>query len=220
MNPPERSALVAGATGLVGRALLAQLLADAHYGTVHVLARRVMAAPSARTRVHVADFDALTALPAVDDVYVCLGTTIRLAGSQAAFRRVDHDYVVKVARLAHEAGASRLAVVSAMGANARSRIFYNRVKGEMEAAVAQLGYDSVTIVRPSFLTGDRAALDQPERPGERWALAASRALRPLLAASIHPVSADAVARAMLGQTLRGEPGMRVLTSDLLQRYAV
>jgi uncharacterized protein YbjT (DUF2867 family) len=122
-----------------------------------------------KLQVHQVDFARLPALPAVDDVYVALGTTIKVAGSRAAFRQVDFDFVVDTARAARAAGATRLAVVSAMGADARSRVFYNRVKGEMEAAIAQLGYESVVIARPSLLLGDRAALGQPARSGETWA---------------------------------------------------
>ena len=109
------------------------------------------------------------AFPPVDDVFITLGTTIKVAGSQAAFRQVDFAFVVNTARAARVAGATRLAVVSALGADAKSRVFYNRVKGEMEAAIAQLGYKSVVIAQPSLLLGDRAALGQPVRSSEVWA---------------------------------------------------
>lgn len=92
-----------------------------------------------------------------------LGTTIKIAWSEAAFRRVDFDFVVNIARAARTAGATRLAVVSAVGADPTSRIFYNRVKGEMQVAVMQLGYESVVIAEPSLLLGDRAALGQVGR---------------------------------------------------------
>jgi uncharacterized protein YbjT (DUF2867 family) len=159
-----RIALLAGATGLVGRALLSLLLASKHYGRVHVLLRRP--APdikgSPKLNVHLVDFAMLpAALPTADDVFIALGTTIKLAGSEAAFRQVDFAFVVNTARGARAAGATRLAVVSALGADAKSRVFYNRVKGEMEAAIAQLGYETVVVAQPSLLLGDRAALGQP-----------------------------------------------------------
>jgi uncharacterized protein YbjT (DUF2867 family) len=118
-----RTALLAGTTGLVGRALLPLLLADKHYRRVHVLLRR--AAPdikgSPKLRVHQVDFTRLpAAFPAADDVFITLGTTIKAAGSEAAFRQVDFDFVVDTARAARTAGAMRLAVVSALGADAKS----------------------------------------------------------------------------------------------------
>jgi uncharacterized protein YbjT (DUF2867 family) len=127
-----RIALLAGATGLVGRALLSMLLAAKRYRSVHVLLRRV--APdieaNAKLKVHLVDFARLPAdFPTVDDVFIALGTTIKVAGSEAAFRQVDFDFVVNTARAARAAGATRLAVVSALGADAKSRVFYNRVKG-------------------------------------------------------------------------------------------
>src|SRR5437763_15812163 len=138
-----RTALLAGATGLVGRALLSMLLASKHYRSVHVLLRRSTpdVKDDAKLKIHQVDFARLpAAFPKVDDVFIALGTTIKVAGSEAAFRQVDFDFVVSIARAARAAGATRLAVVSALGADAKARVFYNRVKGEMQAAIAQLGY--------------------------------------------------------------------------------
>jgi uncharacterized protein YbjT (DUF2867 family) len=215
-NAP-RTALLVGATGLTGAALLPLLVASPRYARVHVLSRRPLAKSDARLEPHVVDFDALDAagaFPRVDDVYCCLGTTIRVAGSQAAFRKVDFDYVVDVARRAREAGATRFAVVSAMGASRQSLVFYSRVKGEMEAAVAALGFESVTIVRPSFLDGQRAE----KRPGEGLALALARVFEPLILKRYRAVPAVAVARAMLHFTLEGAPGVAVVPSDRLLAF--
>src|SRR3982751_4961884 len=135
---PLRTALVAGATGLIGQALLAQLLADDRYGRVEVVARRPLTSALARhprLGVRIGDAAELAGgAPRADDVYIALGTTIKVAGSETAFRAVDFDLVVAIARAAHRAGATRLGVVSALGADATSLVFYNRVKGEMEAA--------------------------------------------------------------------------------------
>ncbi len=141
--PLPRTVLLAGATGLVGRALLQQLLEHPQTQHVHVLLRRAASAIAAHPKLelHVVDFAHLRRLPRVDDVYIALGTTIKVAGSQEAFRQVDHDHVIAIARAAREAGAKRLAVVSALGADRGSRVFYNRVKGEMEADAAALCYD-------------------------------------------------------------------------------
>jgi uncharacterized protein YbjT (DUF2867 family) len=216
-----RTALLAGATGLIGRELLMRLLADAAYDQVHVLLRRTPAdlPTHPKLRAEVVDFAALPALPAVDDVYIALGTTIKVAGSQQAFRRVDHDYVVAIAAAAHAAGARRLAVVSALGADAASRIFYNRVKGEMQADVMQLGYTSTVFAQPSLLAGDRASLGQPVRAGEVWA---TRLLAPVMALvprGIRPIAARDVAAALVDATVTAVPGVRILASAEMQGAA-
>ena len=218
MDSGSRDALLAGTTGLVGRALLPLLLESPHYGRVHALVRRVAPGLPAhpKLQIHVVDFGRLPALPAVDDVYIALGTTIKVAGSQAAFRRVDFDAVVDTARAARAAGAKRLLVVSALGADDASRVFYNRVKGEMQRAVAALGYETVVIAQPSLLIGDRAALGQPVRTGEVWG---ERILRPVMAwvpRSVRPIAAGDVARAMLRAALEAKPSVTVLRSGEMQ----
>lgn len=116
-----RAVMVAGATGLVGQAVLAALSADKRYRAIHIVGRRAPGTRDARVHFHPVDFGQLPALPPVDDVYIALGTTIKVAGSQEAFRAVDHDAVVALARQARNAGAQRLAVVSAMGADSIKR---------------------------------------------------------------------------------------------------
>ena len=217
-----RTALLAGATGLVGHALLALLLAGKHYRRVHVLLRR--AAPdinaNAKLKVHQVDFSRLpAAFPTVDDVFIALGTTIKIAGSEAAFRQVDFDFVVNIARAALAAGATRLAVVSALGADPTSRIFYSRVKGEMEIAVMQLGYESVVIAQPSMLLGDRGALGQPARSSEIWAARLIAPLGWIMPKSVRPIPARAVASALLAAILDAKPGVRVLKSGAMHAYS-
>lgn len=212
-----RSAILAGASGLVGRELLRLLCESSAYATVHSLVRRQGAASaagvhSAKLSEHVVDFEQLPGLPRCDDVYVALGTTIKVAGSQAAFRRVDHDYVVAVARAGLAAGAQRLAIVSALGADATSRVFYNRVKGEMQEAVVSLGYASVIIVQPSLLVGDREALGQPTRAGEVWARRLLGPVAGLIPAGFRPVLARDVASALLSATLAAAPGTHIIAS--------
>src|SRR5688500_8312755 len=204
-TPAARQPLLAGGTGLIGRALLPRLLASPRYTKVHVLVRRAVPALEGdpKLQLHTVDFQALPALPAVDDVFITLGTTIKVAGSQAAFRQVDFDAVVNTARAARSAGATRLAVVSALGADARSRIFYNRVKGEMQDALATLGYSSVVLLQPSFLLGDRAALGQPQRAGEIWA----GRLMGWLPRGVRPIAATTVADAMLRALADPAPGV-------------
>src|SRR5437762_750566 len=209
----SRTALLAGATGLVGHALLPLLLAGKHYRRVHVLLRR--AAPhikaSRKLQVHQVDFTRLpAAFPRVDDVFITLGTTIKVAGSEAAFRQVDFDFVVNTAQAARAAGATRLGVVSGLGADEGSRVFYNRVKGEMQAAIAQLGYESLVIAQPSLLLGDRAALGQPARLGEMWAARLAGPFGWIVPKSVRPIPARAVAAALLAAILDAKPGVRVL----------
>jgi uncharacterized protein YbjT (DUF2867 family) len=221
MHPAPRSALIAGATGLVGRALLRLLLESPRYAEVHLLLRRqapdLPAHP--KLRVLVVDFERLPALPAVDDAFIALGTTIKSAGSQAAFRKVDVDAVVDTARAAREAGARRIVVVSALGADAGSSVFYNRMKGEMQQAVSALGAESVVFMQPSLLVGDREALGQPVRTGEVWA---TRLLRPMMRwvpRGVRPIEASRVAQAMLDAAADSRTGVRVVSSAQMQAAA-
>ena len=221
-SPPidPRSALLAGASGLVGRSLLSLLLDSPRYCRVQILLRRPVPdlASDPKLAAAVVDFAALPPLPPVDDVFIALGTTIRAAGSQEAFRRVDFDAVLATARAGRAAGAKRLLVVSALGADAASNLFYNRVKGEMQQAVAALGYESVVIAQPSLLLGDRASIGQPKRAGEEWA---QRLLRPLLGwvpARVRPIEAGDVAGAMLRAALEARPGVRIVRSGDMQPH--
>lgn len=214
----SRTALLAGATGLVGREILAGLLADPRVGRVHTLVRRELPASHPKLEQHRVDFSTLPALPPLDEAWLALGTTIKVAGSQPAFRAVDYDASLAVARAARQAGATRLGLVSAMGADAKSSIFYNRVKGELEQALAGLGYEALVIARPSFLSGDRHALGQPVRPGEQLAMKVSTALRPLIPANYRSIRAADVAAALL-QALPTARGTTVLLSGRMQAAA-
>lgn len=197
-NPTNtRTVALAGATGLVGRFILEGLLADDSVGAVHALGRRKLGVAHPKLTSHVVDFNALPALPRLDEVYLALGTTIKVAGSQAAFRAVDFDANLAVARAALAAGARQAGLVSSMGADAASRVFYSRVKGELEQALAQLPFYGLVVARPSLLTGDRGALGQPERPMEKWSMVVSRVLGPLIPANYRPIAGADVARALL-----------------------
>ena len=212
---PLRTALVAGATGLVGREILQGLLADGSVAAVHALVRRPFGIQHPKLAIHVVDFAVLPALPPIDEAYLALGTTIKVAGSQSAFRAVDFDANLAVAQAARTAGAKRLGLVSAMGADASSSIFYNRVKGELEAALAQLGYDTLVIARPSFLAGDRESLGQPVRGGEKLALRVSQWLRPLIPANLRSIASSDVAAALLREVPRAS-GKKILLSGAMQ----
>ena len=194
-----RSVALAGATGLVGREILRGLVADPSVAAIHVLGRRKLEASSPKVTSHVVDFRALPALPRVDEVYLALGTTIKVAGSQEAFRAVDFAANLAVAVAAQAAGARRAGLVSAMGASAKSGLFYNRVKGELEDVLSALPFEGLVIARPSFLAGNRETLGQPVRSGEGIALAVSRLLGPLIPANYRSVAAADVANALLAR---------------------
>jgi len=213
-----RKVVLAGASGLIGRQLLAGLLADASVAAVHLVGRRALDVTHPKLTQQQADLSkASFTLPGVDEAFIALGTTIKVAGSQAAFRAVDFEAVLAVARAAKAAGARRLGVVSAMGADPGSRIFYNRVKGETEKALAELGFDTLVIARPSFLDGDRAALGQPLRGGEKLALNLSRWLAPIIPANYGSVKAASVASALL-KAVPATGGKRVMLSGELRGY--
>jgi uncharacterized protein YbjT (DUF2867 family) len=214
-----RVALVAGATGLVGRAVLAGLLADKSYRAVHCVGRRALPLQHPKLVQHTVDFKAaapFAALPHVDDVFIALGTTIKVAGSQAAFKAIDFEAIVAVAQAARAQGATKLGVVSAMGADPKSAIFYNRVKGEMEQALRDMGFKTLVIARPSMLAGDRGALKQPDRLGERLGLMAMHWLNPIIPNNYRSIQASAVANALVKAVKSGKPGVHVLLSGEMQ----
>jgi uncharacterized protein YbjT (DUF2867 family) len=203
----SRTAVLAGPTGLVGSRLLDILLREPRYRRVVALSRRPLE-PGPKLEVVEADYDeldrALRAVTPADrpiDVFCCLGTTIGRAGSKEAFRRVDHDYALALGRWARGADAHRLILISAVGADAASRVFYNRVKGETERDLAALGLASLVVVRPSLLSGHRDEF----RPAERLALIATRPLRALIPAGMRPIAAGDVARAMVEAALADAP---------------
>jgi uncharacterized protein YbjT (DUF2867 family) len=209
----ESVALVAGATGLVGQALVRQLAADSAWGEVRALVRRELPADlSSPTVVPITvDYTSLDPPPAwaaADHVFCALGTTIRQAGSQEAFRQVDLEFPVALARAALARGARHFLLVSAIGAAVESRVFYNRVKGEVEDAILGLGFRSVTIARPSLLLGHREVTRRGEQIGKMLGFLAPPRWK--------PVDATSVARALVEAARRDLPGIRVLENRELR----
>ena len=211
----KKTALLAGATGLIGSALLPLLLASERYAKVIVVGRRPVALVHPKLTQVITDFDQLEAERLrliADDVYCCLGTTIGQAGSRAAFYRVDFLYVVQLAALTAANFAAQFLVVSALGADVNSRFYYNRVKGEMEEAVRQTPFRAIHIFRPSLLLGERPT----PRLGERLSAAVLKLARPLLRGSLakyRPVAATTVAQAMLRAAEDDGGGLRIHSSD-------
>ena len=206
--------LLVGATGLVGSAVAAGPL------PLTILARR--APEAAHHEVIVAPSEQWPEVIAARQSAVlvsCLGTTIRQAGSRAAFRAVDHDLVLASARAAREAGAVQMIAVSSVGASAGSANFYLRTKGEVEDGLRALGFDRLDLLRPGLLTGARAG---PPRLGEGLAMLAA----PLTDALLHgglrryrSIAAESVARAILALAGRGEPGAHVHENDAIRALA-
>lgn len=204
-----RTALVIGATGMVGKACLYTLLESAEYSRVVALSRKNIPIKHPKLHQVLVDFDNLEQYKQeifAEDIFCCLGTTIKDAGSQTNFRKVDYDYPLHVAKLALQNGASQFLLVSAMGANKNASIFYNKVKGETEQAIGALGYPAVKIFQPSLLLGNRTQV----RLGESIGTAVMRLfdflfiIGPLK--NYRAIPATTVAKAMVYAALIGAKG--------------
>jgi uncharacterized protein YbjT (DUF2867 family) len=163
-----KSALLIGASGLVGGHCLQSLLEESSYSHVDVIVRRPLSITHDKLIQHIVDFGELDTLGdyfTTDDVYCCLGTTIKKAGTQEAFRKVDFDYPIKIAALTQHLGANQFLIVTSLGADPHSRIFYNRVKGEVEEAIGKISFPTINIFRPSLLLGDRIEHRTGEKAG-------------------------------------------------------
>jgi uncharacterized protein YbjT (DUF2867 family) len=203
------TAVLAGATGLVGGECLQRLLASRSYRRVVVVSRRPLESVGRHRKLEVlvTDFDRLDEVAAQlagDHVFCALGTTIRKAGSQARFRVVDHDYPLRLALLTREQGARHFSLVSALGASRSSPFFYSRVKGELEDDLKRVGWPSLAVFRPSVIAGDRGESRPLERLGER--------LLRLAPATWRPVEAGDIATAMIATALGEPPGVTIVES--------
>ncbi|MDD5224119.1 MAG: oxidoreductase [bacterium] len=219
MTMNSKTALLVGATGLIGGHCLRFLLEGDYYGKVVVLARRKLPLEHKKLEQHVIDFDALARnadLVRADDIFCCLGTTRKKTASKEAYRSVDFTYPFEIARLGLANGAEHYAIVSALGANSKSRIFYNRTKGEVEKAVSELGFKGVYIFRPSLLTGER----QEERKWEEVGGNFAKKLSFLMVGPMkrfRPITAEAVAFAMAQTTRKGSLGVHIFESEEIRK---
>jgi uncharacterized protein YbjT (DUF2867 family) len=216
MTDTHGTALLIGASGLVGSHCLELLRTAPHYTRIRVLTRRDLGHTVADARIEqvivdFADLDASADVWRVDHVFCALGTTIKKAGSQARFRAVDFGYPHTIARHARAGGARHFSLVSSIGADPRSRFFYSRVKGELEAALQDAGWPSLAILRPSLIAGNRSE----SRPMERIA---EHALR-FAPQSIRPVHARTIAAAMVAIAGREPAGITVVESRDIPRHA-
>ena len=206
---------IAGATGLVGSFCLRTLLDSPEVESVLSLTRRPTKMVHPKLKELTIEFSNLNALPgdlSVAAVFCCLGTTIKKAGSQSEFQKVDLDYVTSLAVWGIKHNARHFLAVSSMGANPKSMVFYNKVKGNMEAAVSQLGYESVDIFRPSLLLGSRSEVRIGEQVGEK----VMGVFAPLMKGPLEkyrPIRAEVVARAMVERALHSKAGVFVHDSS-------
>lgn len=211
-----RVALVAGSTGLIGSQLLELLLDDGHYSKVIALSRKPLPRSHAKLEnvvLAASDLKDHSELKA-DDVYCCLGTTIKQAKSKEAFRKIDYDYPLELASLLKSNGASQYLLVSALGADKNSRIFYNQVKGEAEEAIGRVGYTSYHIFRPSLLIGPR----KEARSGEEAAKVVYKMVGFLIPDRYKGIESIKVARAMLSFAKEPRKGKFIHESSALQIF--
>ena len=214
MNENERIALIAGASGLIGGFCLQDLLDEPSYARVVSLVRKPGVFSHPKLTEMVVDFDQLASLPPVPchDVFCTIGTTIKTAGSQSAFRKVDFGIPAALAGWTQRGGARQFLVVSSVGASPTTGNFYLKTKGQMEEAVQRAGFSSVHIFRPSILTGPR----EENRPGEGIAIALAKAFGFLMIGPLRKyraIKAASVARAMVHIAVKNTPGKHIYHYD-------
>jgi uncharacterized protein YbjT (DUF2867 family) len=217
----NRTALLLGATGLVGGHCLDLLLHDEAYERVITLGRKRIEREDAKLIQHIIDFDKLeehTNLFQTQDIFCCLGTTIKTAGSQEAFRKVDFTYPTEAARIASQNGAEQFLIVTAAGANPKSFIFYNRIKGETEKAIKNFSFKSIQIFRPSLLLGERKEYRSGERVGEKL-LSVFKFLLVGGLRKYRAIQANDVANAMVRMAKAKPSGVHVYESDRIKEIA-
>jgi uncharacterized protein YbjT (DUF2867 family) len=211
-----KKALIAGATGLIGKELLALLLEDPQYEQVIALVRKALPIQHKKLVQQVTDFDHLEEVSEhfrdVADVFCTLGTTIKKAKTKEAFRKVDYEYPVRLAQLAMQNGAQQFLIVTAMGANRDSGIFYNQVKGQVEEKLRGIGLPALHIFRPSLLLGERAE----SRLGEQIGSVLAGVLTPLMVGGLRkyrPIHVKTVAQAMVHTARSQAKGLHVYSSE-------
>ncbi len=211
----NKTALLLGASGLIGGHLLQQLLENPDYAEVVALVRRPLPVQHPKLRQEILDFDRPDAGKIKgDDLYCALGTTLKKAGSEEAQYRIDCVYPAEIGRIARENGVRQYLLVSSLGADAGSSNFYLRTKGELEEKIRALGFERFVAARPSLLLGDR----QEFRLGEKIGIALFRALAPLIPRRYRGIQAEKVARALIRKANEGGRGTEIVESDRLQDF--
>lgn len=214
-----RKAIIVGVTGLIGGYCLQALIDEPNYSEIIAVTRKPLLKTHRKLTIITSTFDNLSrdlSHIQAHDVYCCLGTTIKKAGTEEAFRKVDLSLVLTVAETMREKGAEQFVVISSMGADSNSKIFYNRTKGEMELALRDIGYPSLRIIRPSLLLGSREEF----RLGEKIGMMLTPVLRPFMLGTLkkyRPVHAESVARFMVKTALEETlDGVQIYESDMIE----
>ena len=212
----NKTALIAGATGLIGGYLLELILKDDHYSKVIVITRNPAGNSHKKLSEIIVDFDQLDNYKdqmRADDIFCCLGTTTKKAGSDEIYRKVDHDYPLKLAQITFENRAQQYLLVSSIGSNPNSKVFYTKLKGEVEEALKKIGFDSLKIFRPSQLLGKRKDFRLKEEIS-RILMTIFSFVIPLKYKAVH---AEKVAKSMLIEAKKNEPGIKIITSEDIQQ---
>jgi uncharacterized protein YbjT (DUF2867 family) len=218
--PGGKTAVIAGASGLVGGHCLTRLLDSPRYSRVVSVSRHALDTEHPKLEQRIVSFDTLPDFEPMEDaeVFCALGTTIKKAGSEEAFRKIDLEYPLRLAQQTHLAGAAQYVLVSSVGADAKSKVFYLRVKGELEEALEAIGFEALHIFRPSFLLGQRTE----SRFRERAFVPLAKVLGPLLPGEwrkYRPAAASDVAEAMVAAARSGAEGVWVHEWDDISRLA-
>ncbi|PKF86374.1 oxidoreductase [Bacillus sp. BA3] len=217
----NKTALILGATGVVGTQLVKQLSNSKIYSEIHLLTRREMKFTEPKCTGHVVDFDNLSQyayLFNVTDVFICLGTTIKKAKSKESFRKVDYDYIIEAAKMAKTSNVEKLLVITAMGANSKSKFFYSRVKGDLEGTLQRLEMNTVHIFRPSLLLGEREEF----RAGEKISGLLSTFVKFVFVGPLRPyraIEANKVAAAMYAAAQTTAKGYHFYNSHEIEKLA-
>jgi uncharacterized protein YbjT (DUF2867 family) len=207
-----RNALIVGATGLVGKELTARLVKSNYYNSLHIVGRHSYFLEHPKIHSYTIDFDQFETFKTdalIHDVYICLGTTMKKAGSKENFRKVDHDYVFTIAQWAKNNRIEKLAFISSMGANPYSSNFYLRTKGEIENALIGLEFPRLILFRPSLLLGKREEFRFAENMG-KWLANILNPVLKWLAKNYQPVKASQVADAMFRLTLNASNAVQII----------
>ncbi|WP_418180915.1 hypothetical protein ACNSOL_02890 [Aliarcobacter lanthieri] len=216
-NLISKKVAIAGASGLVGHYLLEGLIKDESVSEIHAYCRKDLKIKHPKIIVHLVDFNNLPTFPIIDELYLAIGTTKKQAGNQENYRAIDFTVNLNIAQKAISSGVKSIALVSAIGADAKSKIFYNRLKGELEDALIKLAPEKLLIVRPSFLLGNRIVLGQKERFSEKLVENFSKILKFLFPINLKPIKAKSVADFILSE-LQNTKKNRIVLSSEIQKF--